>query len=329
MVLKTQQGSSVADTFLRLPGWRVRGITRSPSSEAARALASRGVEVVEGDFNDKDSLRPAFQGANVIFSNTDFFANLLAAMRPGADLPAGRTPNEHAYHVEVAQGLNIAEAAASPAVLRTLDRFVLSSLSDARGWSRGRYTSLYHYDSKAEMIRVIRERLPDLARRMSTVQIGHYVTNWKAFRTMAPQRQADGSFLVIRPFAPGLELPFVVPHRDTGAFVKALVDLPAGKDLLGVSQTMAWPEWVELWGRILGVEAGFKQVSREEFFAGTPKPVRDELWDSYEYCADFGYTGGDPEVLTPDQLDVEVPLTSMEEYIRSEDWSSLLSSTTA
>lgn len=154
------------------------------------------------------------------------------------DLPAGRTPNEQAFDLEVEQGINIAEAAASPAVLETLQRFVLSSLSDARKWSAGKFTTVYHYDSKAEMIRAIRDRFPKLAARMSTLQVGHYVTNWKAFPSMAPQKQPDGSFLTFRPVGPQVKFPFVVTHQDTGAFVKALVDLPPGKDLLGVSQVM-------------------------------------------------------------------------------------------
>jgi hypothetical protein len=49
----------------------------------------------------------------------------------------------------------------------------------------------------------------------------------------------------------------VVPQRDTGPFVKALVDVPPGKDLLVVSQNMTSPEWMTLWGDILGVKAGF------------------------------------------------------------------------
>jgi hypothetical protein len=77
---------------------------------------------------------------------------------------------------------------------------------------------------------------------------------------MAPQKQPDGSFLIFRPVAPKVQFPFVVAHQDTGSFAKALVDMPPGKDLLGGSETMTWPEWMTLWGDILEVKAGFKQV---------------------------------------------------------------------
>lgn len=159
-------------------------------------------------------------------------------------------------------------------MLKTLERFVLSSLSDARKWSSGKYTTVYHYGSKAEMVRVIKARFPKLAASMSALQFGHYATNWKTFPAVAPQKQLDASFLTLRPVGPEVQFPFVVTQKDTGAFVKALVNLPPGNDLLGVSETMTWPEWMALWGRVLGVEAGFKQVSGDEFFLNVPAPLK-------------------------------------------------------
>ncbi|MCJ1415332.1 hypothetical protein MMC32_001664 [Xylographa parallela] len=288
------QGSSMANTFLRLPGWKVRGVTRQPSSPAAQAHAANGVDIVKGDLDDIQSLLSAFKDAAVIFSNTDFF------------------------------GINIAEAAASPTTLKTLERFVLSSLSDARKWSHGKYTYTYHSDAKAEIIRTIQNRFPELAARMSTVQIGHYVRNWQSFPPMAPQKQPDGSFLMERTFSMDYKMPFVVTYADTGVFVKALVDLPPGKNLLGVSEHMTWPEWTKLWGDILGVKATYKQVSEDAHFSGVPDPVKKEFSETFAYIEEFGYTGGDPEVLTVEQFGIKSTLTSMEEYIKSEDWSSVL-----
>ncbi|KAH8652267.1 hypothetical protein BX600DRAFT_90156 [Xylariales sp. PMI_506] len=319
------QGSSVARTFLGLPDWKVRGVTRNPTSDASKALVSEGVEIIQGDMDDKTSLHQAFSGANAIFANTDFFAHLIAGLTPGV-VPEGMTANQYAYERELEQNLNIAEAASAPDVLETLNRFVLSSLSDARKWSSGKFTTIYHYDSKAETVRVIRDKHPILAAKMSTLQVGHYLSNWKAFPSMAPQKQADGSFLTLRPVGAHVVFPFVDTHRDTGAFVKALVDLPAGKDLLGVSENMTWPEWMTLWGQILGVRAGYKEVSDEEFFQNVPGPLSQELMDTYDYVEEFGYTGGDPDVLEPDQLGIQVPVTSIKEYIKNEDWSSVLNS---
>lgn len=198
--------------------------------------------------------------------------------------------------------MNIAAAAADPGVLRTLERFVMSNLSDASKWSGGKYTTVYHFDSKAEMIRLTRQRHPEVAARMSTLQIGHYVTNWKQFAKLAPQKQADGSFVMSRPTAPSFRMPNIVTHRDTGAFVKALVDLPPGKDLLGVSEWMTFSEWMGVWGRVLGVVARYQQISNEEMFEGLPLPMAEEIRDGFDYIEEFGFAGGDPDVLDPEQV---------------------------
>ncbi|CCD49172.1 hypothetical protein ACHAPF_000580 [Botrytis cinerea] len=319
-----RKGSSIAETFLHFPEWRVRGTTRNPASATAQALAKKGVEIVEADFDDKESLSSAFQEATVIYSNTDFFVHLFTGISAGA--PPGRTVLEHAYDREVSQGINIAEAAASPSVLKTLEYFIYSSLSDAKKWSRGKYSTVYHFDSKAETIRQIQSRFPDLATRMSTLQLGYYVTNWKAFPLMAPQKQDDGSFLFERPLSPDSIVEFVVTQKDTGIFVKALIDMRPGKNLLGVSDRMTWKEWAKIWGDALGVEAGFKQVSEETFWKGVPEPLSRELQVAWDYADEFGHAGGDPDVVRPEELTVKIPLMSMEAYIKSEDWSTILDS---
>src|SRR5207248_8273098 len=67
------QGSSVARTFLSLPHWHVRCLTRNPSSAAAQTLSGLGAELVQGDLSDPASLTRAFASANTIFANTDFW----------------------------------------------------------------------------------------------------------------------------------------------------------------------------------------------------------------------------------------------------------------
>ncbi|KAL3476936.1 hypothetical protein BJX99DRAFT_227194 [Aspergillus californicus] len=318
------QGSSVAHTFLRYPEWHVRGITRNPLSAASKSLSEQGVEMIKADIDDKQSLVPAFEGANVIFSNTDFFAHMEHALStdPGND---PQEINKYAYRREVEQGVNVAEVAASPGVLKTLDRFIYSSLPDPRKWSKGKYTTVWHYNSKADTIAAIEARFPALADKMSTLQLGYFVGMWKVFPTMAPLKQPDGSFKTIRQVGPTLVFPFVVQDRDTGEFVKALIsDLPPKTCLQGVSEYLTWPEWMAIWGRVLGVEARFQQVSKEEMFASLPSAMRQDLEAGYDFIEEFGFAGGDPDVLRPDQLPTPLALTSMEEYIRSQDWSSVL-----
>lgn len=67
------QGGSVARLYAREPGWKVRGITRDVSKPSNEALRELGIELVQADLDDPASLEKAFEGANVVFSVTDFW----------------------------------------------------------------------------------------------------------------------------------------------------------------------------------------------------------------------------------------------------------------
>lgn len=90
-----RQGGAVARHLLA-DGWRVRGVTRSPDSAAARELAGRGVEVVRADMGDLDAMRRACAGAYGVYS----VQNPMIAGEEG----------------EVTQGRNVATAAADAGV---------------------------------------------------------------------------------------------------------------------------------------------------------------------------------------------------------------------
>jgi uncharacterized protein YbjT (DUF2867 family) len=57
-----QQGGAIAHELLGA-GWPVRAMTRKPQSDAARALAARGAEIVTADLDDDASLHRALDGA--------------------------------------------------------------------------------------------------------------------------------------------------------------------------------------------------------------------------------------------------------------------------
>jgi putative NADH-flavin reductase len=61
------QGGSVVSALLADGTFVVRAVTRNASSDGAKKLASKGVEVVQGDLRDKASLIKALTGAEVVF----------------------------------------------------------------------------------------------------------------------------------------------------------------------------------------------------------------------------------------------------------------------
>jgi len=62
------QGGGVAAALLE-QGVKVRGLSRNINSDASKALAAQGVEMVQGDFTDYDTITAAVQGVDHMFLN--------------------------------------------------------------------------------------------------------------------------------------------------------------------------------------------------------------------------------------------------------------------
>lgn len=123
------QGGAVAHHLLSTPAFDVRALTRRPNSDAARALAARGVTLERGDLGEKETLRDAVSGVDAVFCVTDYFS----------------TGTEEG---EIEHGTNMAEVAAETDV----EHFVYSSAMDA-----DRDTGVPHFDSKFAVERRIEE----------------------------------------------------------------------------------------------------------------------------------------------------------------------------
>ncbi|ROT42961.1 NAD(P)-binding protein [Sodiomyces alkalinus F11] len=325
------QGGSVANRFLNLTHaeWQVRGLTRNPGSAKAKEWAGRGVEIVKGDHDDVESLKAAFKGAHAIFAVTDWAANYFRVSEDKAlqekAKAAGRTIEEYAGDLEKAQGIKVATAASDPAVLSTLERFVFSTLTAVQKISGGKYKHAYEFDSKADVESHIREHLPELRARLSTVTMGIFQENWKDIPAFRAQKKPDGTYEFLRLNVPGSHLatPEVVASRDTGAFVEALVfHHPPGTDVLGASEIISRPDYAALWGRTMGVKATARDVEKEEYLKYIPEGMETTIVDDLGFFTEYGYAGGNPNVKTPAELGIKT--TSLEEFFRDQDWSGVL-----
>ncbi len=123
-----RQGSAVCRHLLR-DRWRVRALTRDPSSTKARALADHGAELQRVDSEDIGSLMQAFQGVHGVF-------NVQNPMTGGLE-------------AEVRQGCNVAEAAAEAGVSHVV--------YGAAGVGEG-VTGVGSWDSKLAVAAAFRER---------------------------------------------------------------------------------------------------------------------------------------------------------------------------
>ncbi|OCK74070.1 NAD(P)-binding protein [Lepidopterella palustris CBS 459.81] len=303
------QGGSVANAFLNLPDWRIRGISRNSSSASSAAWAAKGAEMVSGDLDDVSSLKSAFSGATAIFGITDFWQQFSIPENHALAAKEGKTINEIAYAAEVAQGHNIVDAAAS---VEGLDRLVLSTLSKSREWSKGKILWNYHFDSKWAAVEYLRERYPEMTKKASFVQPGMFMQNYR----MMARKQEDGSYKVTSPTTAETVIPWFDPMADIGNFVRALLEVAPGKQVAGVGSWLNWNQWCELFTKISGVNCTYQQITVDDLEKAMPGGAGREIGDMFKYMEDPGYFGSDPTLIQPEDLGVEIKRTTAEDFLK-------------
>ena len=212
----------------------------------------------------------------------------------------------------------------------TLDRLVYSYLADVSALSGGKYTHVYHFDSKAHAIKWARTEYPELMAKTSLYTIGGFLSNWLSFPAMMPQKNPEtGAYIFGNAFPEGFEFPLVAAEEDSGPFVDALLKVPAGKNLLAYRKKMAIGEFAQIWSEVLGKEVEIKDLTKEPPPQGLDEETMafmQEFAETGMFSVEFGYGGEkvDKSVISPDQLEVEVRLPSVRDWIKKQDWSKVL-----
>ncbi|MCJ1360459.1 MAG: hypothetical protein MMC33_010464 [Icmadophila ericetorum] len=314
-----KQGGSVADVYLKEPGWKVRGISRNPGM--AQTWIDKGVQMVKGDLDDTESLTNAFKGATAIFSVTDFWQPFFNPANQ-AKLKPGQTINEWCYEYELQQGKNIADAAAG---VQGLNRLIFSATCDATRCSKGKYTWVYHFDSKGRAVEYIKERYPELAAKMSVVQAGAYMDNWKTGGQFT--KHTDGTWHLASIGSGDYLVPFFDTVKDMGSVVRVAIQLPPEKNILGVGSMIGWKEYLKIWCDVNKVPfGGYDEISVAVLEAHLQMPgLGREVGEMFLFIEEFGYAGGDLNTILASELNVPCALTTWEDYVKAEDWSTVLS----
>jgi len=169
-----QQGSSVVDSLLEDGTFSVRAVSRNVKSEASEKLKARGVEVVQADLLDVETVKKAIAGSEGIFGVTNFWD------------PSNHPNNGKA---EIQMGKNLVDAAKEVGI----KFFVFSSLPSAKNFSNGKYIHVDHCESKYE----IEEYL-----RASGVPNATLYTSWFAenlWNLGSLQKTPEGNYLIAIP----------------------------------------------------------------------------------------------------------------------------------
>ena len=176
------QGGGLARAILndRNSEFAVRALTRKPESENARALASKGAEVVKADLDDVESLTRALNGAYGAYFVTAFWEH-------------------YSPEKELSQAKNMAEAAKRAGIKHA----IWSTLEDTRRYVpldddrmptlQGKY-KVPHFDAKGEADEYFKK-----AGVPTTFLVASYYWENLIYFGQPVQRNADGSVRLALP----------------------------------------------------------------------------------------------------------------------------------
>jgi len=264
------QGSGLVRAILadREGGFKVRALTRDPSSDKGKALAAMGAEVVAADLDDEQSLERAFAGAYGAFCLTNFWEHF--------------SPEK-----ELAQATNMAKAAKAAG----LKHVVWSTLEDTRRWvplSDNRMPTLMghykvpHFDAKGEADEVFRrEGVPT-----TFLLTSFYWDNFIYFGS-GPQRTPDGKLALVFPLG-DKKLP-AIAAEDIGKAAYAV--FKRGKEFInrtvGVAgEHLTGAQLAAGMSRALGQEIGYVDVP-PEVYRSFGFPGADDLGNMFQFKRDF------------------------------------------
>lgn len=300
-----QQGGSVVDFVLKdaelSKAYKVRGITRDPSSKSALRLKQNDIEVVQGDVTDPPSLNAALRGVHTVFALTQ---------------PAfGPDSRSH----EFATGKAIADAAVAEGV----QYIILSTLPNVSKISRGKYTKVTGFDAKADVEDYIRQ----LPVRSAFFAPGSFMQN---FQRMAVRKNEDGEFVLERPVSPSSLLPLIDIVADTGKFVGAILADPdkyEGKTFCAATKQYSMSEIASIMADRSGKHVKYVQVSPDQTRQALSSRMgnyADVLVEMMLYQEEFGYYGPQTGELVQWAVDnARGKVTGFDEYLEQHPLPSL------
>lgn len=261
-----QQGGGCVDALLQQGKFKIKAVTRDLSSDAAKALKKRNVDVVTANLSDKESLVKAFTGAHGVFLVTDF-----------AKGAGGKA------ETEIQHGKNAVDAAQQASV----KHLVWSALEDPRPIIKGALPEsapgrvLSHFESKSDITEYLKQS-----------SVPHTILETSIFYENALgyyqyRKQQDGS------------LAFALnggtkPHPncavgDIGASATVVFD--SGTSLIGatipvVGEHISFARLAEVIGQVTGKTVQYQEMTRDQM-AALPFPGAAEMANMFQYYNDF------------------------------------------
>lgn len=264
------QGGGLARAILndKQSEFSVRAITRDPSSDKAKELASLGAEVVAGDIDDSASMKKALDGAYGAYFVTFFWAHF--------------SPEK-----EYGEAKSMAEAAKAAG----LKHVIWSTLEDTRNWVpldddrmptlQGKY-KVPHFDSKGEADKLFTE----LGVPTTFLRASFYWDNFIYFGS-GPKKGPDGKLYLTFPLDD--KKMAGIAAEDIGKCAYGI--FKAGPELIGktigiASDHLTGTELATAFTKALGKEVLYNNVTPETY-RGFGFPGADDLGNMYQFYRDF------------------------------------------
>ncbi|KAF2172915.1 hypothetical protein M409DRAFT_49426 [Zasmidium cellare ATCC 36951] len=290
-----KQGGSVIDVVLAHPElaakYDLRGISRDPSSGKSKALASKGVEVVQGELDDLESLKKAVKGSYGVFGVTDFWS-ILDKQR------------------EIRQGKNIFDAAKA----ENVHHFVFSSLPYAEKLTKGELKHVDHFDSKAQVAEYAEANKGDMI--SSYVMPAMFIDFAKTMVNVV-----EGKPTLAMPFpSDDIAWPLIEPRRDLGKYVLAVFEAEFKANGVHVHAVSTWTtpkKVVAALSNEAGQEVVFKILPGQVFASFLPENIREELLETILLVGNYSYYGPGEE---KNQKEHDKWLVPGSELISYEQW---------
>ncbi len=264
------QGSGLVKAILddSESGFVPRAITRNKNSEKAKELIKLGVQVVEANVDDTESLKQAFKGAYGAFCVTFFWEHL--------------SPER-----EIQQAKNQAKAAREAGI----KHIIWSTLEDTRKWiplEDDRMPTLQekykvpHFDAKGESNIYFEESgVP-----YTLLNTSFYWDNFIYFG-LGPQKGPDGRYAITFPMS-DKKLPGIA-SEDIGKC--ALTIFKSGDEFIGKTVSISGGhltgnEMAKSFSNQLGIEVAYNDVP-PAVYRSFGFPGADDMGNMFQFKADF------------------------------------------
>jgi uncharacterized protein YbjT (DUF2867 family) len=264
------QGGGLVKAILDDPEreFSARAITRNAGSDAAKALAAAGAEVVEANLDDPPSIERAFDGAHGAYCVTFFWEHL------NADLEI-----DHArVMAEAAKAAGV-----SHVVWSTLDdtRELVPLEDDRMPTLQGKY-KVPHFDAKGEANKQFTDRgLP-----VTLLNTVFYWDNMIYFG-MGPQRGEDGVLAITFPLGEA-KMPSIAAE-DIGKIAFGIFkrgDEFIGKTIGIAGEHVSGGDMAAVLTDVYGEEVRYNDVP-PEVYRGFGFPGADDVGNMFQFKRDF------------------------------------------